>query len=300
MNGELELTKFSERIGITSQKLVQLEDVDDELSNRLWNAIRDHWIYLSDSHQYGLYMLAWDTYFKRPADEIEGFDDGRYADIHRYYFGCSWSEVYDFVEFTCRFFMTLPSEYGVRFADHSVKRLVGEVNGVLESERSGYRFVGKNIVEISSHEEIAAVESALESPDTVSAHIQASLGLFSNRESPSYRSAISEAICAVEAVCRLITGDNKATLGKALKELEKHNAIDDHPALNEAFRKIYGYTSDAQGIRHAMTELPSVSVEDAQFMIVACSTFVNYLKAKAAKASIPLEEEPVNVVHSPN
>ena len=147
---------------------------------------------------------------------------------------------------------------------------------------------------------MAQVKGALKSPDTVAAHIQQALESFSNRDNPNYRNAISEAISAVEAMCRLITGDSKATLGKALKELEKRNVINVHPALNEAFKKIYGYTSDADGIRHAMSELPSVGVEDAQFMIVACSTFVNYLRAKAVKASIALEEAPIEEVFSPN
>jgi hypothetical protein len=51
---------------------------------------------------------------------------------------------------------------------------------------------------------------------------------------------------------------------------------------------MYGYTSDAQGIRHALMDEPNLSFEDAKFMLVSCSAFVNYLIAKAAKAGISL------------
>ena len=286
------MNRFSERLGITPEKMVQIDGMDEDLRNRLWNAIGDQWDYLSHGIRSEFYQLAWDTFFKRPKDDIDEREYIRYRVIRDYYFSCSWNEAYDLIEFTCRLFVTVQSSYGWRFADDEAKKLVDQVNGVLESEHSGFRFVGKNVVQIASPEGVDAVENALLSPDTVAAHIQQALELFSSRDNQNYRNAISEAISAVEAMCRLITGDNKATLGKALNELQKHNAIDDHPALNKAFQNIYGYTSDAQGIRHAMSEQSTIGVEDAQFMIVVCSTFVNYLKAKAARAGIALDEVP--------
>jgi hypothetical protein len=44
---------------------------------------------------------------------------------------------------------------------------------------------------------------------------------------------------------------------------------------------MYGSTSDAQGIRHALREEPTLDSDDARFMLVSCSAFVNYLKTKA-------------------
>lgn len=61
-----------------------------------------------------------------------------------------------------------------------------------------------------------------------------------------------------------------------------------HPALKGAFEKLYGYTSSAKGIRHALLDEPNLGFEDAKFMLVSCSAFVNYLKSKAAKAGINL------------
>ena len=293
------MNSFSERTGISPAKMVQIGYMDKQLRNRLWNAIRYPWHTWSLDGRVDLYMLIWDEFFRRSADQIGSNENRRYQTIHDFYFNTQWNEAYDFVEYTCRTLMFRPTSLTL-FAEPQVEELVGKINGVLESERSGYRYIGGNIVQITSPEEIDTVENALKSPDTVAAHMREALELFGNRENPDYRNAISEAISAVEAMCRLITGNEKATLGKALKELEKRGVVDVHPTLNEAFRKIYGYTSDAHGIRHAMSDLTSVDIEDAQFMIVACSTFVNYLKAKALRAGIALEEAPVEEVLSPN
>ncbi len=84
----------------------------------------------------------------------------------------------------------------------------------------------------------------------------------------------------------MITGDSKATLGQALKIIE--NKINIHPALKIAFDKLYGYTSDEDGIRHCLMDESNLDFEDAKFMLVSCSAFINYLKEKASKVKIEL------------
>ncbi len=92
----------------------------------------------------------------------------------------------------------------------------------------------------------------------------------------------------MEAICNLIAGSSSVTLGHALKELDRQNTVVMHPALRGAFGQLYGYTSNAEGIRHALLDEPNLGFEDAKFMLVSCSAFVNYLKSKAAKAGIRL------------
>lgn len=60
---------------------------------------------------------------------------------------------------------------------------------------------------------------------------------------------MKESISAVEALVKQVTG-TKDTFGAALKKL----GVDAHPAFVEACSKIYGYTSDADGIRHALSD----------------------------------------------
>ena len=54
-----------------------------------------------------------------------------------------------------------------------------------------------------------------------------------------------------------------------------------HGALKEAFKKLYGYTSDAGGIRHGSLDLANVDYDLAKYMLVSCSAFINYLISKS-------------------
>jgi hypothetical protein len=154
---------------------------------------------------------------------------------------------------------------------------------------AGYRLVSGRIVEITSEEEIKAIEQALALPDSlkpVREHLSQSLTLLSNRQKPDYRNSIKESISAVESLAKIISKQNGATLGPALDAVEKKTKL--HAVLKQAFQKLYGYTSDAQGIRHALMDEPTLDAEDAKFMLVSCSAFVNYLVVKAQKAGIML------------
>ncbi len=71
-----------------------------------------------------------------------------------------------------------------------------------------------------------------------------------------------------------------------MKEVEARIGL--HGALKEGFSNLYGYTSSAEGIRHALLDESELSFEDAKFMLVSCSAFVNYLIVKAEKAKITL------------
>jgi hypothetical protein len=114
----------------------------------------------------------------------------------------------------------------------------------------GYRFVSGHIVQITSEEEIVAIEQALALPDSlkpVREHLRQSLMLLADRKAPDYRNSIKESISAIESLSKIISGLPKATLNPALNTVEKKTAL--HPVLKEAFQKLYGYTSDAQGTR---------------------------------------------------
>ena len=95
-----------------------------------------------------------------------------------------------------------------------------------------------------------------------------------------YGDSIFHSISAVESVARSI--DIKASsLGQALKNLE-NQGLQIHPALKKGFEKLYGYTCDEQGIRHALIDRasPNVGLDEAIFMFGACASFAAYLVSK--------------------
>lgn len=154
------------------------------------------------------------------------------------------------------------------------------LNDVFEREYVGYRFINNIITPISNPIEIESINEALGNPyNAVYEHILKANALLSDREKPDYENSIKESISAVEAVCKelLEVKRGKATLGDMLKRFEE-NGIEIHSALKSAFSNLYGYTSDANGIRHAGNiGGPSATFEEAKFMLVACCAFINYL-----------------------
>lgn len=89
--------------------------------------------------------------------------------------------------------------------------------------------------------------------------------------------SVRESIHAVESVARVLDPKHANSLDAALKSLEAQIRI--HPALNDAFKKLYGYSSDEQGIRHPLLDANESPVGrgEAVFMLGACASFVTYL-----------------------
>lgn len=279
--------RFSQRRGLKPVKeTIQFESMDIELKNGLWNVLTFFYlekirgVIISDrTYMYRLFKNIWIFYFKDTLDAMDISGNIIIKKIKEYYYNCPWYEVYDFIEFVANNYPEQPLN----------TRFMETCNIVLEKELSAYRFVGGLITEITSEEEIAEIEECIDntlSKKNINIHLKRALELLSDRESPDYRNSIKESISSVEATCSLINSERTASLGQALKKLEEK--IELHPALKSAFSSLYGYTSDAEGIRHALMEEPNLSFEDAKFMLVSCSAFINYLLTKASKAGINL------------
>jgi hypothetical protein len=143
---------------------------------------------------------------------------------------------------------------------------------------SAYRLVDGKIVRITAEEEIAEIEEAVHGgASPVRTHLGRALELLSDRKKPDYRNSIKESISSVESLVQIALGE-KGTLGSLVKKLEIDAGI--HPALTKSLSSLYGYTSDEDGIRHAILNSPKVEFEDAKFMLVVCSAFVNFVQSK--------------------
>ncbi|MGZ9116706.1 MAG: hypothetical protein ACXW3V_07170, partial [Methylocystis sp.] len=129
---------------------------------------------------------------------------------------------------------------------------------------------------------IAELELAMARTDRfapVATHMRSAIELFGKKPQADYRNSIKESISAVEAAAKIITGLEKATLDEAPIAVSKTHSI--HGAFREGVRKLYGYTSDEGGIRHALTDETNIDDADARFMLVSCSAFANFLIARS-------------------
>lgn len=282
---------FSIRQGIEPDLPFQVESMDSNLRVDLWNfLILDS---LSEPSSYSstydrvsvLQWSLWINYFRLPSDEHRSNRSMIPNMVKDHIMNAKWNHVYDLIEFIVRHHIEFdkPNDSDIQH------RFSTGCNYMLKRNNAAYRLVEDQITPIVEDNEIDSIAktfSLLASLHPARMHIKAALQLLSNREAPDYRNSVKESISAVEALCSRIANKPHASLGDALKELSKQGKVDLHGALRSALANLYGYTSDADGIRHALLRESNLDAEDALFMLVACSAFINYLIQKAGKAGI--------------
>ncbi len=280
---------FSQRNGYKpASKAIQRESLDTETRNGLWNEISP---FFAQYHSAcSVYMDLWTGLFKMTADtqpvNPRFNDTNPFYQFYRTHFlnEARWNECFDFMEFVVASGnrkkwsdeIRYHDEYRFTNIDHLLPS-AQKLNSVLEHESCAYRFVSGQVIEITSKEEIASIEEAADvAPSAIKCHLEKALKLLSDRKHPDYPNSAKESISAIESHCCLITGKDSATLGDALKSMGAQMGL--HPALKDAFSKLYGYTSNEDGIRHGGIEIPTVDYALAKFMLVSCSAFINYLQ----------------------
>jgi len=271
---------FSYRAGIRQEKEIQIESMDSDLRNRLWNAVYEFcleqaWYYVKDHRGWATGTISRDDIVSKIFDGFFKEDVSVRHDaneVRKKFYDLEWDEVYSFAEFVLRNFPLMLSDFQ------------GKLNRVLEEEFAGYRLIGDQITPITNKLEMGEVEKARHTGiGEVGKHIESAISLLSDRASPDPRNAAKEAISAVEALCKKITGDSGATLGQALSKIQSGDPKPIDPHLEEAVLKLYKFSNDASGVRHAHAEgKTQVGFDEAKFMVVACSAIVNYLVRHAA------------------
>lgn len=278
---------FSERYGYVPVQNTQYDSMSDTLRNRIWNTFYSYDILSGGiaSIRISNAINGKRTIEAEIADRL-GFTLGRSSKdneldkIKDYIMKSEWYKVYDFIEIHLQ---CLDEE---KCATRSE-----QYNSVLEHEKAGYRIINCEVSKITDKEEISEIVEALSSQfDSVNRHLAKALSLYSDIENPDYENSIKESISAVEAMCCHITGEENTTLGKMLNKLID-SGINIHSAMEEAFKKLYGYTSDEGGIRHGSIEFVEAPEEDARYMLITCSAFINYLKSKMIRINDNDESE---------
>lgn len=277
---------FSEKYGYKLEKQIQHECISDVLRKRIWNLfyqweIQDGGL---SSERVNAAFTGKQTVEAKICDRlgfvVNGSVKGLNAQgkIEKYITEtCKWYEVYDFVDIHLN---CLKDEKKVQRAQ--------QYNDLLEQEKAGYRIVNGSVEPITNQQEIEIIETAANSPyRSVNEHLQKALEFYGDRKNPDYENSIKESISAVEALCCIITGKD-ATLNKAIEKL-KISGVHIHPCLEKAFVSLYAYTCDEKGIRHAGIDFVDAPSEDAKYMLVSCSAFVNYLIEKWSKITEKME-----------
>lgn len=289
---------FSDRNGIKPLNVeIQLKDFDQRTRVQLQNMISQLYkdVYTSDtyySHSYiqEFFRFVLGSIYSEPIDTRNLYDDNKMFEIinntiNRDDYDDVMTLIESIIQYWDRYLKENYYEYYNPYTGYSKISLYEYVNAIFEKEYIGYRFVDAIIVPISDTYEVGAIQDALDNKyKPVYEHLSKANKFLADREKPDYENSIKESISAVEAICEILTGikGKEATLGKMLKKIEE-NGIQIHSGLKSAFNILYGYTSDANGIRHAGDiGGKSSTFEEAKFMLVSCSAFINYLTAVSA------------------
>lgn len=245
-----------------------------ELRNRLWNLTQEHIDTFSNQpNREKAIEYIWDRFFKEDIDTLKctrNYTRSRYSlgQIKERFFKESWNVVYDFLEFV------------ITIHHYDVGKFIKQLGVVFVDERVPYKIIDGVITPLISDEEAAEIEMAIDCKYPLAAkHIKCALELYHKRPKADYKNSIKESISAIEALARELLNKPDATLGALADKLSVH------PAYRAAIKQLYGWTSDASGIRHAekssKDKVLKIDETEVRFMLVQCSAFINYIIARS-------------------
>ncbi len=276
---------FSKRYGFEPIEIpFQAVHIDQVLRTELWNAF---YIFIysrlenADSYSKRRYRSLqnslWVHFFKQALDDFPRYDTEFKNFIRQHIEKGVWYKVYEFFEFVFRNIKDGQTYQYLEFMDY--------VNAKLRANNSAFTLTGNKFIPITNEAEISELKQTQSSAEKygltgIQEHLNSAIELLSQKPKPDYRNSIKESISMVEVISRIIE-PTENTLGKALNKLDKHQKIS--RTLKTGFEKLYAYTNDKNGIRHALMDEQTVHFEDAKFFLIACSSFTNYLIEKAKK-----------------
>src|ERR1700722_19891521 len=102
-DGPNDLT-FSQRMGLTPvRKAIQVDSMDDDLRNSLWNVLTvSLWNYYKRPEKgssRGVVANLWAGHLKHTLDSLPSDTMGVIGSYRAYFFSSPWNEVYEFIEF---------------------------------------------------------------------------------------------------------------------------------------------------------------------------------------------------------
>lgn len=274
---------FSERKGIKHfSDIVQVNSLNERTRNKLYTATEEVFCLMdkyNERFQNYFIEFIYEELFsltKRDIPRVYGYSSYSHTSVFNEIYNIinteNYSDVLTFIEGVIKVFSIIDEDTGNMLNLES--RYTNIISNIFKTENVNYRIVNGIVTDLLNEETIKGIEETLENPYTVVAnHYSKALELL--YKTKDYDNSIKESISSVEAICQILTVNDKATLGDALKLLKDKI----HPAMKSAFEKLYGYTSDANGIRHSngLGEGNS-TFEEAKYMLISCSAFVNYLK----------------------
>jgi hypothetical protein len=238
-------------------------EVSQQLRAVLWKYIHEQIDETAERGDYSFHLgKPWDNILKqvhvyRDHKLIDDFSTelkSSLAAVRRVFEKGSYSDIYGWLQFVL----------GINRSREFAQRIAR----ILNYCRSPYRIVADDVIcPIGTDEEAATVNKAFVDLKASSLsggreHLKSASAELS---AGNFADSVRESIHAVELVVRVL--EPSGDFSKALAKLEAKARI--HGALVSGFKSIYGFSSDEQGIRHALLDkgAPAVDEVDALFIL---------------------------------
>lgn len=291
---------FSIRTGARIPPQLGLQDMPRGLRTSLWNVIQP-WIF--ESSQVDEYRLRaqwiWNFHaIKWRADEIptHSYRYRATEQLGEWFFAAEWHAIYDFVEALPTMVLAGVGANNLNqlrrhstslydYASRTISKYIRDLNSMLAREGAPYRYQSGHLLPVTNELELEALADAVSKTPFNGArmHLEQAMSLISARPEPDYRNTIKEAVSAIESLLQEATNMKGESLPALLRAFESRRQTELHGGFKSALLKLYGWTSDDSGIRHGIFGDDRVERPEAQFMLITCSAFINFLVAKASE-----------------
>lgn len=221
------------------------------------------------------------NFLYKAADEFSNAFADQTREIKKLFQEAPYNRVLDFIEFVLRH-------------DAAPHKFLDVIQSILKKHQCAYMVVneGPSIIPIAIPEQRESIGRSFKvlasGPfDGARTHLLESAQYINAGD---YAGSVRESIHAVESVARKLSQDAKSSLVPALEALSEKDVVL-HGAFKKGIEKLYGYSSDENGIRHSLLDEDeaNVDMEDAAFMFGACASFAAYLVNKARSAGLITE-----------
>ena len=269
---------------------LRLGELPKNVRVQIWNTL---YVHLENTSEYSwdvgrliggpwrsILMRLYVRYDNKPLNKWNGAFDAWCIDLQQRFEGDSFQRVFKLIEFILRD-RECPSKFILQIAN------------LFRGFHLAYRIdfgPPPAIVQATTLEEGDELTGNLKALRTTglhaaSAHLRRASKCINDGD---WAGSVRESIHAVESVAKKIDPGGGNTLGDVLKSLQRRGVLQ-HPALAEAFSKLYGYTSSEQGIRHALLDegKANVTIDEALFFLGACASFASYLWRRHKAANTP-------------
>lgn len=206
-----------------------------------------------------------------------------------------YDEILTIIEFCCNLVFKSRSQYKEAFSFDITLRGYDDVresmNKAFEKEFVGYRFIDNYITRIVDQSEIDEIAHSFNGPyDSVNDSIRKSISMLSENGDKDYKNSIKEAVMALEQLCNILLHETGLVLSNSFERICALISTSDY--LKESIKKLYKFASDENGIRHGNNkESYEIRFDDAKYILVICSSTINYLLSLKEEIDLAIKEK---------